>query len=726
MADRPRQPDGSEPPVRRRRPTVTDAPADEVLVTDLRQAGWSWGWDTLAREFAGILHQSGVGLYFTYATYTDNRKESPYRGSSYTGVEALSDFSGESADDIRTINKLLATLGLARFETYTVYIPSKDGRRATRNRLHCYLTDRDPHLTRDDVLAVLRLALKDEKVYKYIRHIFRSGFRPIDRIADATGAPREHPNPWYAILLAIQRTVEWRTLGLRAERDHLALRERNSHGVEAAAHRRRRDNSEPSTILQKREAGDATCLPLLEDGGMVGDSEDGVVSTLPGTEDDEEGILPGTDGKHDQDPAKQTETSSTITKTGTTTTTTRAPVSLLPKNAQSDADWGEKAEMEAVFALFGQANRREVTPVERDLLRQIIDDFDGPARQHLPDHSGAVWVTAAIIEAVDAGSHFVSPRRVRLICQRWVKDGFQAARAPASESKRASAQPPPLDIPDVSMPNGQSSRTVWRRIIGIARGSVSADVLIRFLEPCHIASYDEWRREITIAVPDERTEEKLERTYRQMIERALAMIFGRTMRFQCVVLAAPGGSEVRPVADDLAGEEVAVEAPAEHADQTASTDVDEGGFEVADQRDESGKEEATSELAEGESSPLTGAAAKGLGEGAPTCGEMESPRSVSTDRAETNLESGDINQQLWARALDCCQADVSALRRQLFETHATLAGREGRDLVVVAANTFIADQLALCTLQLEAALRTVFAEDDLRLRCTIRRIEPED
>src|SRR5258706_12494826 len=95
-----------ETQVRRRRPNEPSPPAGEVVVTDLRRTGWSWGWDTLAREFAGLLHQAGIGVYFTYATYTDNRKESPYRGSSYTGVEALAAFSGESAQAIRTINKL--------------------------------------------------------------------------------------------------------------------------------------------------------------------------------------------------------------------------------------------------------------------------------------------------------------------------------------------------------------------------------------------------------------------------------------------------------------------------------------------------------------------------------------------------------------------------------------------------------------------------------------------
>ena len=148
--------DAGAVPTRRRRPgghAPAAADAAELKVTDLRQPGWSWGWDTLAREFAALLQLKGVGLYFTYATYTDNRPNSPYRGSSYTGVDALAEFTGESADDVRTVNKLLAALGLARFQTYTVHTRGKDGRRGTRNRLHCYILERDPHLQLEDVLG---------------------------------------------------------------------------------------------------------------------------------------------------------------------------------------------------------------------------------------------------------------------------------------------------------------------------------------------------------------------------------------------------------------------------------------------------------------------------------------------------------------------------------------------------------------------------------------------
>jgi hypothetical protein len=730
MAEQPRQPAESEPRVRRRRPTVADSPAGEVLVTDLRKSGWSWGWDTLAREFAGVLHQSGVGLYFTYATYTDNRKESPYRGSSYTGVEALADFSGESADDIRTINKILAALGLARFETYTVYMPSKDGRRATRNRLHCYLLERDPHLTTEDVLAVLRLALNDQKVYKYIRHIFRPAFRPIDRIADATGTPREHPNPWYAILPAVKRTTEWRTLALRAERDHLSLRERNIHGVEAAARRRQRDDSDPSTIPPATEDGADTILPNTEDAGMVVNTEDATPPTLPETEDGRGGCLPGTDGKHDQDPIKQDGTSATSTKPGSTTTT-RVRGSGQPQNTRDQDTSTKNPTDEDVFALFGQANGRDVTPIERDLLRQIIADFDGPARQHSPDHSGAVWVIAAIIEAVDAGSRFVSPKRIRLICQRWGRDGFQAPGPPPRGSNGASDRLPWLDVPDVSMPNGQSSRTIWRRVLGIARGSLSADVLIRVLEPCYIASYDEWRREITIAVPDERTVEKLHRTYRYTLERAFAMIFGKTMRFQCVIPSAECLSDVRSATEDEAEDEAVEEqvteeeaAPA-HADRTVLID-DEGDLASLDQMEEDAEGNAARETVPGQASPPTGGFRDSLREGMNSNGEMEPPLSVVADMAAVTLGHDATNQQLWSLVLDHCRDDVSVLRRHLFETQAVLARREGRDFVVVAANTFIADQLELCAPQLEAALRTVLGEDDVRVRCRLRQAERED
>lgn len=710
-------------PIRRRRPNEDPPSAGELVVTDLRKTGWSWGWDTLAREFAGLLHQTGLGVYFTYATYTDNRKESPYRGSSYTGVEALADFSGDSAEDIRTINKLLAALGLSRFETYTVYLPGKDGRRATRNRLHCFLLDRDPHLSPNDVLAVLRLALEDPKVYKYIRHLFRPTFRPIDRATDAEGAPRENPNPWYRILPLIKRSAEWRALTLRAEKDYLALRERNLHGVEAAARRHTERGPDPTTILPDTDDTPSTIVRNTDDASSIRITDPGSPPILPATEDGPPTRLPDTDGNHDQESWNQRKPGP-ITPRVETTTTTRAPVISTPAHPPDVQPYSESRpqprplspdhSLATVLDLFGQANGRAANPIERDLLRQIAADFDDPARTQAADSSGATWIMAAIVEAVDAGSQFVSPRRVRAICERWARDGFRSSGSRPRHASEGSERLPWLDVPDIPMPNGQKSRTVWRRVVGIARGSLNADTLIRYLEPCVISAYDSWRDEVEITVPDESTGRKLDSTFRGAIERALAMIFGQTTRFRCRVKTdeSDRGEPASPEDTDEASADLENDAADDEADDPKSLEGD-----VATSHDISINKEDVSFIPPGVPDP-------GLAQTISDESSNETEPSAMTSVVETVLVSESprlTNRQAWLLALRQCSESVSPLRLHLFEAQATLGDWEDDAIRVIAANPFVAEQLVKHADVLEAALAEVLGRDRVMLRYAVLR-----
>jgi len=701
-----------ETQVRRRRPYESTAAPGEVVVTDLRRSGWSWGWDTLAREFAGLLHQTGIGVYFTYATYTDNRKESPYRGSSYTGVEALADFSGESAEDIRTINKLLTALALARFETNTVYIPGKDGRRATRNRLHCFLLDRDPHLTPDDVLSVLRLALTDTKVYRYIRHLFRPTFRPIDRANDATGTPRENPNSWYRILPVIKRCSEWRELSVRADKDYVAVRERNLHGVEAAARRHAERNADLETILRGTEDGDSTILPNWEDASSLPISDPASPSVLPATEEDRPTRVPDTDENHDQEFHNQGKPEEN-TQNDLTTTTTREQVFEQPDVPVNAKDAELISSLADVFALFGQANRRPASTVEQELLRELVNDFDGPAQARQHDGSGTTWVMAAIVEAVDAGSNFVSPKRVRTICERWARDGFRSSRGSRGQPPDARDRQPWPDVPDIAMPNGQKSRTVWRRVIGITRGSLNADTLIRFLEPCFISSYDGWRSEVEVTVPDEHTGDKLDSTFRVPVERALATIFGRTVRFRCVVKDAEIGSDELAVREEDRREDATT--------NEAAPPSDNGGIHL--------EEFAAPE--EQWRDPHVDVQASGVQTGL----ELSMTTTVGADKEINDVDCVFLNvvvpesilnesprytnREAWQLTLQECDELISPLRRYLFATQATLADWEDDTLLVVGANHFVTDQLNASSHFLGSALARLLRRIEISLRCVV-------
>jgi hypothetical protein len=74
-----------------------------------------------------------------------------------------------------------------------------------------------------------------------------------------------------------------------------------------------------------------------------------------------------------------------------------------------------------VVEAFAAANSRDASPLERQLLAGLAEEFDRPARG--AGETGARWVAAAIVEAVEAGSRYVAPRRIRQILQRWAEQG---------------------------------------------------------------------------------------------------------------------------------------------------------------------------------------------------------------------------------------------------------------------------------------------------------------
>ncbi|MBA2755334.1 MAG: hypothetical protein H0U40_12885, partial [Chloroflexia bacterium] len=80
---------------------------------------------------------------------------------------------------------------------------------------------------------------------------------------------------------------------------------------------------------------------------------------------------------------------------------------------------------------FEDANARRLTPAEAHLLRGMAERFEpAAAATRMPDGAamtGWEWVRAAIYEAVEAGSAFVAPRRLREILTRWERDGYPVA-----------------------------------------------------------------------------------------------------------------------------------------------------------------------------------------------------------------------------------------------------------------------------------------------------------
>src|SRR5215218_5245396 len=107
----------------------------------------------------------------------------------------------------------------------------------------------------------------------------------------------------------------------------------------------------------------------------------------------------------------------------------------------------------AALRAFESANDRAATPAERKLLRDLAARFEpvaATAHQERSDApgSGWGWLEAAVWDAVEAGSAFVAPRRVREILLRWERDGFPHPRDPG----------PPRPVPPRDRPIRRAAR----------------------------------------------------------------------------------------------------------------------------------------------------------------------------------------------------------------------------------------------------------------------------
>lgn len=154
----------------------------------------------------------------------------------------------------------------------------------------------------------------------------------------------------------------------------------------------------------------------------------------------------------------------------------------------------------AALRAFESANDRAATPAERKLLRDLAARFEPAAvaaqmeRDDLPG-SGWGWLEAAVWEAVEAGSAFVAPRRVREILLRWERDGFpvspDANAGPVTTAPRpmpnAADQPAPRPLTPLFTIEeaGLSNRQVWAMILTAAaeQGRIGAGELETWLRP---------------------------------------------------------------------------------------------------------------------------------------------------------------------------------------------------------------------------------------------------
>jgi hypothetical protein len=380
------------------------------------------------------------------------------------------------------------------------------------------------------VLRVAELAAADRAVYRYVRRVFSPKFSPID------GA-----NVWTQILPEVRRTPVWQELAARTEQEETRASARTKAGHAARKGGGVTSTNDPDFFVPGGR--DETATPAEDnDSGAVTMPEKeatSVASINTGFGVDVAGTNRGSRSQdrsdvgatNTGDPTSVAPTNTTYDESRTTTkrpgkdekqkTTISAPAqasetmvsvsgSVTTGGPGAQPPMDAAAQMAALRA-FEQANDRAATPAERKLLRDLAERYDAVAESaaaasaDVPG-SGWGWLEAAVWEAVEAGSAFVAPRRLREILQRWERDGFPGTNAVGTSRQQGTTEPvaaptwaaaparggePAMIAEPVNFPIaevGLSSRQVWAAVLEemAQRGSVSRADLETWLRPASL------------------------------------------------------------------------------------------------------------------------------------------------------------------------------------------------------------------------------------------------
>jgi hypothetical protein len=245
----------------------------------------------------------------------------------------------------------------------------------------------------------------------------------------------------------------------------------------------------------------------------------------------------------------------------------------------------EAPDLGRVIETFSAANSREASPLEGQLLAALVEEVDPAARA--AGETGALWVAAAIVEAVEAGSRYVAPRRIREICRRWagqavpgrraavdgrrvgaaVRAGASAVRTPRSSPVPARgrslvdapSQAPPADdgdAPDgepsvelehdrpaerleiptflVDQAVGLTNRQLWAAVLDELRRAVSPGAFATWLKPTRLIGLLDPDGDLVVGVPNSFAREWLGERFIASAEAAVEVVLGqrRRVRFE--------------------------------------------------------------------------------------------------------------------------------------------------------------------------------------------------
>jgi hypothetical protein len=523
---------------------------------DARKRGWYWHWNATVTQFAPLIGLKGVGLLNSYTVWTDRREESPTRGYAFPSQQSEADFYGEDRAELIVINKILVALDLIEIRKEMVVRPDEQGRRWKVPHNFYRVKDRDDGYTLDGdaVMRVVRLADTDKAVYRYLHHIFSEKFSPIDA-----------QNVWTGILAELRNDPTWQKLAAKTTADERRASERTKLG-----HASRKDKTGVRTHLKpvsdSATVESVTAVSAPET--SVADSNKGLEADVGATNKgsgpvEPTNVAPVIEGA----PTNVAPSNRTYYQEKTTTTTSRdiaersydADV-FFPENAP-----GDQPNLERTMRRFADANGRDVTGAERKILKELAERFDLSAREcDRPElASGWAWVSAAIYEAVDSGSAYVAPKRVREILLRWERDGLPSnepeASAPEPVSRRKPARsrakkgaPEPFagtttgvvqDVPVLPLDDeepftppvfaiggGLSSVQAWSAVLALLRQrGVTAGDIDLWLRPLIllelIPETDTTR--LILGAPNRSTAMRVEQRFAAQIESALAALLGR-------------------------------------------------------------------------------------------------------------------------------------------------------------------------------------------------------
>ena len=444
---------------------------------DTRRRGWYWNWNTMVTQFAPLIGLDGKGLLDSYIVWTDRREDSPFRGYAFPSTTAEANFYGIDRNVLGTINKILVALDLIEIKKSMVNRPDNGNDWKFPHNTYRVKDQGDNfQLTTEAVRKVVQLATEDTAVYRRIKHIFGSKFKPID--------PQ---SVWYEIIAELEPTPNWQKLQAVALEDERRTSERSRKGH--AARKKSQKAETPATTGKSVESTaasvpDVSQVSTATTVGVDSENDSGVETKTPQksiaastsnglkTSAAQSSNASGVQGSSDaaptsNAPATIAQSTSTTNYTDQTTTTTgdkeaqseSETTNVQPSGLAGDFGGGpdDSRDRDLTLTLFDEANEKPVSIAARRILGRYAIEF--AALANTVSLSGWALVGASIEEAVSSGSTYVAPKRVREILLRWRNEGVPQMYAGESANHDQPAQTPVAPVTASGKASHSSVRT---------------------------------------------------------------------------------------------------------------------------------------------------------------------------------------------------------------------------------------------------------------------------